>query len=82
LDKKKNEIYLERNVIFKIKKNKMIFTIIIILIILIVLFLTVMTAIEESRKRKINFITAMLLMIVFSPLFGYFLIGIFFRERE
>lgn len=41
----------------------------------VLLGLTILMCIQESKKRKINFFLALLICLVITPLFGYFIIS-------
>lgn len=41
---------------------------------IITLFLTLLMCYQESKQRKIHFLKALLLCILFTPLFGYIII--------
>lgn len=41
---------------------------------LLLLLLAVLMCVQESKKRKINFFVALLICILVTPLFGYFII--------
>lgn len=44
---------------------------------IVFLVLTILMCIQESKKRKIHFLVALLICIVLSPLLGYFIISSF-----
>ena len=49
----------------------------IIFVLVLVLALTVMMCLQESKRRKINFLAALIICLITTPLFGYFIISSF-----
>ncbi|HYG16466.1 MAG TPA: hypothetical protein VEC12_11985 [Bacteroidia bacterium] len=49
--------------------------IVITIVVLLLIPLTVMMCRQESRRRKIGFVPALLVCVIASPLFGYFIIS-------
>lgn len=55
----------------------MLFETILICVSLFIILITILMCKQESERRKVNFFVAILICVIISPLFGYFIITSF-----